>query len=712
MNSDPTRPSATKQQFQFFLKELRETLRDRRTIVTLLLMPAITYPLMGLGLRFLTVDAARRQEIPTYELVVATEQEARWLSESLSAGEHLLNLPDTESQARLSMWIPDDGERFDLSETVVSGKADLGLKISWSEDVFFAGHPAAEVEIIRLEGAGHSRDAADFVRRRLERVNSAVIDVWAESRREAFELPISQTLQLVTAPPAPSAILGVLPLVLLLMTVTGGVYPAIDLTAGERERDTLETLMALPVHPLRLLLAKYVAVLTVTMLTGAMNLLAMSTTVLAMQLESVLFGPTGLTCFLGIKLALVLVVFALFYSSLLLALTSSTRSFKEAQAYLIPLMLLTISPGLMIVMPGWSLNYATAAVPLVNMLLLARDILEGNPISTLGPVFVAVASTGLSALACLTWAAKFFGSDAVSVGAQGNLKDLLKPPSQKVATPSPQLALAVLALLFPLYFTSSGLLSRFGDGPVVFRLIASAGLTCVLFAVLPWAVARVAQVRVESGFRLKRASSTAWLGALLLGVSTWPWVFEVFVVIQSWSSWDLNAAKLEAVEQMLVQWRATSVLWIVLTMGVVPGVCEELFFRGFLFSGVRRQFGDFRGIAFTALAFGFFHVVLAGGAAPERIVPSTLMGLLLGWVALRADSIWPAILLHVTHNSLLVTMARYRDELTVLGTGLEEAQHLPSFWLVLAATGGAVGVILVVVGTGGLLRRTQELQRA
>ena len=174
------------------------------------------------------------------------------------------------------------------------------------------------------------------------------------------------------------------------MTVTGGVYPAIDLTAGERERDTLETLMALPVPPFRLLLAKYVAVVTVTLLTGAMNLLAMFTTVLAMQLETVLLGASGLSLALAGKLALVLAVFALFYSALLLALTGSTRSFKEAQAYLIPLMLLSISPGLMLLTPGWTLNLGTAAIPIVNMLLLARDVLEGNQTATLAPVLVAM----------------------------------------------------------------------------------------------------------------------------------------------------------------------------------------------------------------------------------------------------------------------------------------------------------------------------------
>src|SRR5207245_5142566 len=68
------------------------------------------------------------------------------------------------------------------------------------------------------------------------------------------------------------------PLLLILMTMTGAVYPAIDLTAGERERGTLEMLMATPVSRVALLGAKYAAVLTVAILTALMNLLMMTVT--------------------------------------------------------------------------------------------------------------------------------------------------------------------------------------------------------------------------------------------------------------------------------------------------------------------------------------------------------------------------------------------------------------------------------------------------
>ena len=66
------------QQWQFTLKELRETLRDRRTIITLLAMPLLMYPLLGLGMRFLAVQQLAR-ESPEYRIAVETKEEAEWL---------------------------------------------------------------------------------------------------------------------------------------------------------------------------------------------------------------------------------------------------------------------------------------------------------------------------------------------------------------------------------------------------------------------------------------------------------------------------------------------------------------------------------------------------------------------------------------------------------------------------------------------------------
>ena len=116
---------------------------------------------------------------------------------------------------------------------------------------------------------------------------------------------------------------------MILTTVTGAVYPAIDLTAGERERGTLETLIAAPVPRAGLLMAKYVAVLTVALLTAVVNLVAMSITAHSTGLSVSLFGDGGMSGMVIVKVLLLLALFAAFFSAILLAVTSYAPASKR-----------------------------------------------------------------------------------------------------------------------------------------------------------------------------------------------------------------------------------------------------------------------------------------------------------------------------------------------------------------------------------------------
>src|SRR5262249_49270214 len=104
------------------------------------------------------------------------------------------------------------------------------------------------------------------------------------------------------------------PLILILMTITGAVYPAIDLTAGERERRTLEVLVAAPVPRLGLLFAKYVTVLAVAMLTALANIVMMTLTLLVTGLGPALFGQSGLTAGAVLAVFGLMLLFAAFFS--------------------------------------------------------------------------------------------------------------------------------------------------------------------------------------------------------------------------------------------------------------------------------------------------------------------------------------------------------------------------------------------------------------
>ena len=110
-------------------------------------------------------------------------------------------------------------------------------------------------------------------------------------------------------------------------------------------------------------------------------------------------------------------------------------------------------------------------------------------------------------------------------------------------------------------------------------------------------------------------------------------IFELVVLAQSLGIRGIDPTRIENVESLLAGWNEVPPWLVIFCLGVVPGICEECFFRGFLFNGLKQHLNAVGTISLSAIAFGLFHVVLAGGAAPERILPSTLMGMLLGWVA-------------------------------------------------------------------------------
>ena len=295
-----------------------------------------------------------------------------------------------------------------------------------------------------------------------------------------------------------------IPLILILMTITGAVYPAIDLTAGERERGTLEALMAAPVPRLLLLTAKYVAVVTVALLTAAANLFAMAVTLLSTGLGENVFGQSGLTVMLVVEVSGLMVLFAMFFSGILLAITSFARSFKEAQAYLIPVMLLAIAPGTISLMPDLRSNAVLSVLPLVNIVLLARDLIEGNMDKTLATI--AVTTTAIYTLAGIALAGRIFGTDAILYGSQASWSDLLRKRVERRSASSISAVMLTLAVLFPCYFLLANGLYRISKLSPAVRLVLSATATVLLFIVLPLLSATLQSVQLRDGFRLHRPS--------------------------------------------------------------------------------------------------------------------------------------------------------------------------------------------------------------
>jgi len=707
------------------LKELRETLRDRRTIVTLVLMPLLVYPLLSMIFNNFLLSSASSITKLTCIIATDSEESLRELERLVRLGEQALRQrnalppPDLDEQSPearnwIGMFDPEVHWRFgdNLQRQVGDGSVDVAVYLTRQKndpDAADGGRGLAPSNDVRCqlyfrEDSALSQAGLDFLTRRLRAANEVFL-VDALQRQEVELRPMDQvTVQQrgIEAEGGESSLKTVVPLILILMTITGAVYPAIDLTAGERERGTLETLMAAPVPRLGLLSAKYIAVLTVALFTATANLAAMTVTLVATGLGPLVFGESGPPPVMISAVFALLILFAAFFSAILLALTSFARSFKEAQAYLVPVMLLSLAPGIVSLMPDLKFNGVLAVTPLVNIVLLARDILEGRADGILAAA--AVVSTALYAIAALTVAARVFGTDAVLYGADGGWSDLWFRPEHPRPVATVSGAMLCLAVLFPAYFLLSNILQQVVDASLSLRLGMSAMVTMLLFVGLPVAAAMVQRVRLPGGFQLRPVGPLAFAAALAMGLALWPFAHELYLLNRQLGLGGLDAQKIEAVQNLLEQFQTISPVVILLTLAMTPAVCEELFFRGYLLGSLRPVMRPWKAILVSGLLFGAFHVITTSVLSVERFLPSTMMGFVLGWVCVRTSSVLPGMLLHAAHNGVLLMIAYYRDTLLEKGWGIEEQAHLPATWLIAAAA--------VVLVSGGILFAVTRGHRA
>ena len=702
-STKPARPKSARPVHvrRLAVKELREILRDRRTTTTLVLMPLLVYPLLGLAFQKFLISSVRTVQAVDRLVAVGNDRDARLLEsvfhqsdalytpQEIATPEVTTPLADAiglaNQQAVLRMVQPEEEAQEDyLRKMISSGAVDAAVVFNMDRD-----DRRPEIRVLFNKQSLRSRDTRDEIFARVH----ALQDEWVSRALPRVGLPVIPWVyksSLVASTVQSFSIVTFLPLVLVLMTITGAVYPAIDLTAGERERGTMEILVAAPVSRLSLLLGKFLAVLAVAMLTAAVNMFGMLATVYTLGLDGWLFGDSGLKPIVILQIGMLLLVFAAFFSAVMLGLTSFARSFKEAQAYLIPLMLVALAPGILSLMPDLELNTTLAILPLVNIVLSGRDLLVGELSITM--FVVTMVSTFLYGLLALSLAARVFGTDSILYGSDSTWADVFQRPQDQQRAPSISSAMMCLAVLFPAFVVIGGLSTRFGDS-IDDKLLANACVTIVLFVGIPWLFARTGNLVMQSTFSLWRANWLAFAGAVLLGISTWVFAYEIEILTLSQQRMETLR---ELFESMKIDLASIPLAYKLCALAIVPAVCEEFFFRGYLLSAFLRESRHWHAIVASAVMFGLFHVMVRDVLLLERFLPSTMIGLVLGYVCVRSGSLFPGILMHALHNGLLITISHFEKEITAMGIGLEARAHLPGLWV-------GIGVAIAMAGASSLL---------
>lgn len=740
------------------MKELRESLRDRRTVITLVLMPLLIYPLLSLVLNrvLLSNVSAQARQIVTigmtpeissspfpefirtgWSLLADKDHSPVYLEPVLKASKNQLEGTEEEPESALPepnlMVISEN-----ITDELTSGTIDLVvLRKLRSREQVPPTDPAeaSQAQPNQTESTASPEDKARAERRRIRQeraeqffgalgdyeIQYRVNDPASERALQVIERAFAAfnnastrttlgekhdaAIRLVATPVSlPSSYADMLatmiPLVLVLMTMAGAVYPAIDLTAGERERGTMEALVVSPTPSYILLLAKYSAVVTVSLLTALANLLAMTITLWASGIGRIIFGQATLSAAMIGEVLALLILFTTFFSALLLAITSFAKSFKEAQAYLIPVMLLALTPGVLSLLPGIRFTTLVATIPLVNIVLLARQLLtdavEWNT------ALVAVVCTGIYAATALAVASRLFGSDASTQGSQGSWRDLLSRPTETSDYPQPDQMAMTMAVLFPLYFVASSVLPGTSE-ELSTRLTIAALISFTLILGLPVIVSWFRRLNFRTTFRLYAGTKqqwTMWLPAMVvLGLSSWTIAHEVFYYSQMLIG-TISANQLKEVAKFANQMRELPLVFVWFVFAITPAVCEEFFFRGFVLGSLHRL-STVMAIVISSVLFGLMHVLTSNVLMVERFLPTTLIGVLLAVIALRTRSIWPGMIFHALHNGLQFTLNHYRDKLQEWDYLVEEGTHLPGTWLIAGVGATAVGLSLLMLGPKG-----------
>jgi sodium transport system permease protein len=340
---------------------------------------------------------------------------------------------------------------------------------------------------------------------------------------------------------------------------------------------------------------------------------------------------------LGI-LALLAPLSALF-SAVSLALSTLARSVKEGQHYLTPLFLVVMPLAMVVILPNVPLTPALAPVPVTNAVLFFRDLLLGKTDATTTAIVMTTsfAYAGAALWACVTL---FLREETLFRGPEGGTALFARPAPRE--RPTGASALVLFAAGMALVWYGQGWLPQ---NDLVKNVLATQFLLillpCVLFAA--WL-----RTNARTTFRLRAPAVLACVAAVAIGVAA-PVLNEALLRALGVTHESDVMKKIGEEMVAFVQAKPVAAAFV---FAVLPAICEELFFRGFIQTGLAGAFrgrgAETRAVVLTAALFALFHIY------PEKWLPTFLMGLVLGLLAARTGSIVPGMIAHVLNNVLAV----------------------------------------------------------
>jgi sodium transport system permease protein len=632
--------------------EILMLVRDRRTVLFSVVLPLLLMPLMLFGSQIMEKQRQQRLETAQYSFILTGPASAA------------VRPYIDRTMARLREERAHDASVLRVAESVAAD-AIGALK---REEVDFVVEAAMPVELPAAKPAaagnrqGRSASGREnpapgvpvitVVSRGDSERSSRAASRWREALRETrreerarllngaglpvgvAEVALVKDANVATEGQVAGLMLGrLLTMMLLMFLLTGGSSVATDSLAGEKERGTLETLLTTAAGRTEIVTAKLLAVIIVALTTTVIQVLNL---LVYVGFKIIPAGAGFAAAIHPAATALVLVLFlplAALAASGLLLVSGHARTYKEAQFLFLPVFLGGMVPSLAAFLPGLTLRSAIVAVPVANVSVAVKEILTGR---FDWPMLAATFAVNTAAAAWLM---------RLTVRALSTERLVSPTQTDNVAIlgGAPLFSRHVFrwfAVLWAVLILTSEYL-----GEAHIRVQVSVNLL-ILFAGTVALILFRYRLEPREALALRPVKPAVWLAVLIgapaglvTGIGLFRLAAFVFPVPQEW---------LEAFSKTLMP--ADFPIWqAVLFVAVMPGIFEELLFRGVFLHGLVGRFHPVGAVVGVGVMFGLMHVSLF------RLVPTSYLGMLLAGVTLVTGSVFPAMLWHALNNLLGVS---------------------------------------------------------
>ena len=350
-----------------YRKELRDMLRDKRTIRSMVIIPVIAFPLLFWGIGKVMTTVMGEAATETAPIMVQGGTDSPKVLAALGKVPGIKVLP----------------YRDDARQEVSDKKIRALVEIPNDIDTIAAGSQSKQVSIGYYENDVKSEMTKDKLQKFFDDYRDGVARAALVARGLSPNIlePFKVQADNVAPPAKVSAAIfgGWIPYLIIIFSFTGAMYPAMDLTAGEKERGTLETILSSPVSRTDLVIGKFLMVMTASIVTAVLSL-----TSVGFAGRHMMSGAQQQTLNLSISPSTVIAVVVMLlpltvlFASMLLAVALLAKSYREAQTYVSPLVFVAVAPAIIGALPGVELNWKTALVPILNTSLVSKEVIGGT----------------------------------------------------------------------------------------------------------------------------------------------------------------------------------------------------------------------------------------------------------------------------------------------------------------------------------------------